>query len=454
MYNNKLLFIKQFNPSVKNLKLGLVTHNDYKNYCNKLKTVINNAKTNYYNNAFSNYKNNIKQTWKLINDLICSRKSRTQIRKIIVNNDEITKDHDIASHFNNYFSNIPISLNHEIPNSATQPCDFLNVNYHNSFYCRPTKSVEIGNIILKLKNSRSDLNLLPVKILKLVYDILSAPISLLINCSFSTGIFPETLKDALIVPMFKKGEPTDIGNYRPISILPTLSKILEKCMVFRINDFITKFSIVTVSQFGFRKNLSTVDALEKYSDLIYNSFDAKLFNVSLFIDLRKAFDMVNHSILLGKLERYGFRGPTLNWLGSYLKDRKQSVRIGSCLSDKSVVNIGVPQGSSLSPVLFLMYINDMVNLSNNFNVLLFADDTTLSTSGSNFSQLVDTLNLELGDIADWMAANRLSLNIDKTYALTLERRRCTTPLERLTGHFDRLLIFIVIYSFIDILDVI
>ena len=105
---------------------------------------------------------------------------------------------------------------------------FVNVNYHNSFYCRPTKSVEIGNIILKLKNSRSDLNVLPVKILKLVYDILSAPISLLINCSFSTGIFPETLKDALIVPIFKKGEPTDIGNYRPISILPTLSKILEK----------------------------------------------------------------------------------------------------------------------------------------------------------------------------------------------------------------------------------
>ena len=199
------------------------------------------------------------------------------------------------------------------------------------------------------------------------------------------------------------------------------SKILEKCMVTRINCYINKFSIISSNQFGFTKNVSTLDAIEAFSNLIYDSLDSKLHSISLFIDLRKAFDTVNHKILLYKLERYGFRGPALRWIGSYLSDRKQFVRVGSSSSNLVVTNIGVPQGSSISPILFLLYINDLVNVSDLLKVLLFADDTTLCASGINFSQLVDSVNSELIKVSDWMASNRLSLNIDKTCALIFSK---------------------------------
>ena len=147
-------------------------------------------------------------------------------------------------------------------------------------------------------------------------------------------------------------------------------------MVSRINNYINKFSIISCNQFCFTKNISTVDAIETFSNLIYNSFDSKLHSISLFIDLRKAFDTVNHEILLHKLERYGIRGPVLGWITSYLKDRKQCVRIGNSYSNMNIINIGLPQCSSISPILFLLYINDLVNVTDLFNVLLFADDTT------------------------------------------------------------------------------
>ena len=336
---------------------------------------------------------------------------------MIVNDLEITDELEIANHFNNYFSNIATSLNDQIPHCGTNPDDTMNTNFLNSFYCRPTENNEIINIILNFKKSRSNINVMPVTIMQRVADIISIPLSIIINYSFSTGKFPSALKEYAIVPIYKKGERTDVGNYRPIAILPTLSKILEKCMVSRINNYINKFSIISSNQFGFTKNTSTLDAIEVFSDLIYNSFDSKLHNISLFIDLRKAFDTVNHKILLYKLESYGIRGPVLSWIKSYLKDRKQCVKIGSSYSNMNVINIGLPQGSSISPILFLLYINDLVNVSDLFNVLLFADDTTLCASGVNFSELVDSVNSELNKISDWMASNRLSLNIDKTCAI-------------------------------------
>lgn len=379
--------IRRKSSLLKNLKLGLVALETYKNYCNKLKSIIRNAKKHYFSRAFSNFDNNIKQSWKIINNLICKQKKSSYIEKVIVGDAEITDETEIATHFNEYFSNIASSLDDAIPQCTSQPADSVKFNHSNSFYCSPTNSKEILDIILKLKRSRSDINVMPVYILQKVADLVSAPISSLVNYSFANGLFPSSLKVASILPIFKNGDRSVIANYRPISILPTLSKIFEKCMVRRLNGYVDKFSIISVNQFGFRKKSSTIHALEAFTDLIFNSFDSKLFNISLFIDLRKAFDTVNHKILLQKLERYGIRGPTLEWIESYVKDRRQLVRIGESSSQENVVNIGVPQGSSLSPLLFLLYINDLENVTKLFNVILFADDTTLSASDSNFSQL-------------------------------------------------------------------
>ena len=286
-----------------------------------------------------------------------------------------------------------------------------------SFYCSPSDPSEISVIISKLKKTSSDVNYIPVRILCKVSDILSEHISKLVNLSFTSGTFPNSLKIAQIIPIHKQGNKSDLGNYRPISILPTLSKIFERCMVSRILSYINNFKIITDKQFGFIKGKSTVDAILSFISFIHDSLNKKHHSISIFVDFRKAFDTVNHKILLSKLNYYGIRGISSDWFKSYLLDRKQYVKVGNHISHVETVNIGVPQGAVLAPLLFLLYINDLVNVSKLFQYVLFADDTTLCSSDGNFADLVSEVNLELENIKNWMFTNRLSLNSDKTYSV-------------------------------------
>ena len=276
--------------------------------------------------------------------------------------------------------------------------------------------------IKKLKRSSTPIDSVPPRILKLVKCELASVISILINASFRQGQFPIPFKTAHITPIFKDGDRTNISNYRPISILPTMSKLFERAVADRLVAFLDKHNVLSSSQYGFQKHKSTEHALINLTEFIYASINNRKHAVAIFLDFRKAFDTVNHSILLDKLSVYGIRGIEREWFASYLGDREQRVKIGNSLSSAKQTNIGIPQGSILGPLLFLLYINDLPNVSPFMSTILFADDTTLLAAHDDIDSLIHQINIELCKFSKWLNINRLSLNVDKTYYMIFTTR--------------------------------
>ena len=205
------------------------------------------------------------------------------------------------------------------------------------------------------------------------------------------------------------------NNYRPISLLPFFSKLFEWLMYNRLIDFIEKHHLLYQFQFGFRKNHSTFMALVILLEKVTEALDNSEFAICILIDIRKAFDTVEHNILMQKLHHYGIRGNALQWFNSYLSNRQQYVNYNNTSSDMKLITCGVPQGSILGPLLFLLYINDIASVSSILFCTLFADDTTLFYSSKNLQELSDVVNNELSQMIEWLNANRLSLNINKTH---------------------------------------
>ena len=243
---------------------------------------------------------------------------------------------------------------------------------------------------------------------------MAIPLQLLFNYSFYSGTVPDQFKVARVVPIHKKGSTCLVSNYRPISLLSIFNKLIEKLMYNRIISFLEKFSILYNNQFGFRSKHSTTQALLLLTDKIQRSIDKGMFCSGIFLDLCKAFDTVNHKILLTKLQYYGIRGVSNDWFASYLSNRRQFVSLNGINSDYQTITCGVPQGSVLGPLLFLLYINDMPKCSNILEFHLFADDTNLFLNNPNIINLETDLNTELEKVSQWLYANKLSLNIDKT----------------------------------------
>ena len=402
-------------------RLGLIDNEHFKRFKNLLTSLLRKSKRNYYHALFDLRKNYIKKTWNTIRDLLSQNSTRKNIRSILINNVEVTDPEELANKFNDYFSTIAIELDSQIPPSNNSPLCNMAPSRQNSFFIYPVTLAECIDIISKLKNTSYGINNLPVKLLKYAKQSLAYPISKLINKSFEVGHFPACLKTACVTPVYKAGDSQAISNYRPISVLPLLSKIFERCMANRMLNYIDKYILLSPNQFGFRRKKSTLDALICLTEYIYNSLNDKSHAVSILVDLRKAFDTVNHQILLAKLHHYGFRGVALNWFRTYLSNRIQTVRIQDKISTPRTLNIGVPQGSILGPLLFLLYINDLPNVSE-FSTILFADDTTLTTSHQHYPTLINNINLELVKIRNWLINNRLSLNIDKTYMMVFTNR--------------------------------
>ncbi|KAL1447934.1 hypothetical protein WDU94_000587 [Cyamophila willieti] len=273
--------------------------------------------------------------------------------------------------------------------------------------------------------------MIPITLIKSCIDLIPSPLVDIFNCSFKTGIFPDLFKAAVVTPLHKKGSTRDKNCFRPISLLNCFSKTLEKLVHVRFSTYLESHSLLNDQQFGFRACRSTSDAVTNCFLHLERSLASKHHTLGLFCDLSKPFDCVDSSILQKKLPYYGVSGNSLQWFSSYLRDRSQITKISyvengvklSAFSSVQDIKSGVPQGSVLGPLLFLVFINDLIHSTDQASFTLFADDTTVLVSGRTEEDVFIKANKVLSDICGWFTANRLKLNQDKTSYLYFNPHR-------------------------------
>jgi len=414
MIRRKHYLFKQF-------KSGGCTFSFYNNFKNIVSKQIKSAKRQFYRRKLCGSTTSA-ETWKILRKLLNERGKTSNIA-LSIEGAPVGDEFEVASAFNSYFAGIADQIERDIPPSNREPMSYMTTfESARSFYAAPSSPQEVYNIIAALKLKGAPLSEIPTFIFRKVNALICPLISTCFNMSVTSGVFPNVLKCARIVPIHKAGDKNVVGNYRPISTLSVVSKIFEILMCRRMKNYIDRFSLLSGCQFGFRQNYATVDAVTQFLDHVCNALDDRKCLVSVFIDFQKAFDTVDHDILMRKLYILGFRGPVGYWLKSYLTDRRQCVSVNGIRSQQMSVRRGVPQGSVLGPLLFNLYINDM-HTATGLDIIHYADDTTVFQSGVDVPAIVRSLNAELVKLDDWLRANRLSLNVAKSKVMVFTKRR-------------------------------
>ena len=402
--------------------------NDYKQIRNEIVSNCRKAERDYYKKEISDSWNNIKEQWNILRKVMGKVNNKSDFPSAFKhNNNWITDKQQIANDINRYYSNVGPDTNRSVGNSKKTATNYLLRNRERVTEQLMTgrfKEQDILNACRLLRPKMScDAYGLSQKIILQDMDILAPMFVHLINCSLSAGICPDMSKIARVIPVYKnKGEKHLFSNYRPISMLPVFSKIIEKLVYNKIFDFLVRYEILFKSQYGFRRGHNTTHATLDFLKTVEAAVKQGELAVGVFCDLSKAFDTLDHEILLSKLDHYGIRGKWLSWIRSYLTNRQQFVDMDGVKSSLSPITVGVPQGSILGPLLFLIYINDLPSALDKLVPVMFADDTNLVLRGKHLPEVVATLNCELESLNDFFKANKLKLNADKTKLVCFRKK--------------------------------
>lgn len=392
---------------------------EYKKLVKDLDKIIKRAKYRYEQEEIEKNSNNPRRLYEVINSKLGKHKIKNENIKYIIddNKDKISDSQNIANKMNQFFCNIGKKLGSKINKPPNRELKLPTMN-HKTIFLQPTDKTEISSIINNFKNKKGGIDGINTKVLKTLSDLLAGPLAHIINNCLITGIWPDDLKMAEVIPIHKSKEKYKPCNYRPISLISNLAKVMEKILHKRMLNFINQCNIISNKQYGFMKNRGTKDALSYIVDKVLNELDKSNPIAITFLDLAKAFDTVDHDILLEKLYRYGIRGKAQILVSSYLKDRLQRVRTNGTYSEYERLDTGVPQGTILGPLLFILYINDLLVSLPEREIISFADDTAVVADEKSWDRVEEKVNCQLQEVSDWLALNKLTLSVDKTVYVT------------------------------------
>lgn len=397
----------------------------YKKLRNQVVTQIKNNKRRYYEQNVDKNKRDSKKLWKSLKELIgdkkieCETLNKVNVSGLIINNPK-----DIANTLNKFFidnvekivTNISNIDNYDYRN---EPCD---LNW--SLFEMVTYS-KLNKIVCNLDNNKGFGNDINAIIFKLLWETCPDIVLHMINKSLELGLVPTKWKTSIIIPIKKIKSSSNADDSRPINTLAVYEQVLERTVKDFLEQYLYQNNILNPNQSGFIKKHSCETALQNSFINWRLDLDKGLFIGVIYIDLKKAFETLNIQIMLDKLYKIGLRDNVLNWFESYLSGRKQKVKIGEILSEENDIRYGVPQGSILGPLLFLIYINDVVTIFKdlNINCKLFADDIMIYFSSDNISMIEKVLNESLKRLVKWLNSNQLKINLSKTVFMLIRNRR-------------------------------